>query len=234
MSQPRQSSFQKIHDDLLDKIKSRHWQPGETIPGEEALAVEYGCSRMTVNRAIRELADKGIVERRRKAGTRVASRPDRSAKISISVLRREIEARGASYRYVILDREEVVPPEGMRAKLSLKKGEPALHIRCLHFSDEHPYQFEDRWINPACVPGIREQDFETINPNEWLIEAVPFAEAEHVFSAQLADEQTAELLGIASGAPLFVIERRTWLGDDTITTVKLCHPGDSFKLFSRS
>jgi len=228
-----QSSFQKIHDDILNKIKTRHWMPGETIPGEEALAVNYGCSRMTVNRAIRELAAKGIVERRRKAGTRVMSQPDRSAKISISVVRKEVESRGAKYRYVLLEHEVLVPNDGVRAKLAIKQNEKALHIRCLHFADEVPFQYEDRWINLQRVPKAENQNFDKINPNEWLIEEEPFLEAEHIFSAQLADDQLAELLNIKVGSPLFVVERRTWQDDDTITFVKLCHPGDSYKLVSR-
>jgi len=229
----RLSSFQMIKDDLLEKIKAGHWLPGETIPGEESLAVEYGCSRMTVNRAIRELASEGIVERRRKAGTRVALQSGRSAKINISIVRKEIEARGATYRYVLLEKEEMFPPEGVRAKLSMKEKEKALHLRCLHFADETPYQYEDRWINLKRVPNAAQQSFEDINPNEWLIQEEPFLEAEHMFSAQLADEQMADLLNVQVGAALFVIERRTWQGADTITAVKLSHPGDSYRLVSR-
>ncbi|MDV7341498.1 UTRA domain-containing protein [Terasakiella sp. A23] len=228
-----QSSFQMIHDDILNKIKTRHWMPGETIPGEEALAVTYGCSRMTVNRAIRELAAKGIVERRRKAGTRVMAQPDRSAKICISVVRKEVESRGARYRYVLLERDVVVPNDGVRAKLAIKQGQKALHLRCLHFADEVPFQYEERWINLQRVPKAEEQDFHEKNPNEWLIAEEPFLEAEHVFSAQLADGQLAELLNVKEGSPLFVVERRTWQGDDTITSVKLSYPGDSYKLVSR-
>jgi GntR family transcriptional regulator, histidine utilization repressor len=227
------TSFQTIKNDIMEKIKSRYWSPGDTIPGEEALAVQYGCSRMTVNRALRELADSGIVERRRKSGTRVALQPDRAANLKIPVVRKEIEAKGAAYRYAMLERIEVEAPENIRANLSLQKGDKVLHIRCLHFSDETPYQYENRWINLSRVPLARDETFESISPNEWLIDKEPFSEAEHAFSAQLADDNTATLLGIQKGDPLFVTERRTWQGTETITAVKLSNPGATFKMISR-
>jgi len=234
MSKMRISSFLKIKQDIMGKIKSRHWLPGDTIPGEEALAVEYGCSRMTVNRAVRELAESGIVERRRKAGTRIALQPDRSAKLQIPVVRKEIERRGAVYRYALLERVEMVPPDGIRAKLSLGPKTKVLHIRCLHFADETPYQYEDRWINLERVPTCVGEKFEKISPNEWLLEREPFSEAEHGFSAQLADAEVASILNIKKGDALFVVERRTWQDDDTITAVQLSYPGASYKMLSRS
>jgi len=233
VSKTGRSSFQTIKDDIFSQIKAGRWKPGETIPGEEDLALQYGCSRMTVNRAIRELAAQGVVERRRQAGTRVAVQSNRSAQIQIPIVRKEIESRGATYRYVLLERKQLKAPEGIAAKLTLPTGTQVLYLRCLHFSDDMAYQYEERWINLARVPAAGDECFESQNPNEWLIAKEPFSEAEHVFSAQIADEQTSELLAIKQGAPLFVVERRTWQGKDTITAVRLSHPGETYKLVSR-
>ncbi len=233
VEQIRSSSFQVIKSDILEKIKNRHWLPGDTIPGEEALAAGYGCSRMTVNRALRELAESGVVERRRKTGTRVTREPDRAATLTIPVIRKEIEGRGAVYRYALIERREVTPPDGVRAKLSLPPRGRALHVRCLHFADEAPYQYEDRWINLERIPAARDESFRQAGPNEWLIGEEPLAEAEHVFSAQPADPDTAGLLGVRPGDPLFVVERRTWRDEDTITAVTLSHPGATYRMVSR-
>jgi len=138
------SSFQAIKADIMEKIKSRYWAPGEIIPGEEKLAEEYGCSRMTVNRAVRELAESGVVERKRKSGTRVAHQPDRAAKLQIPIVRKEIVARGSAYRYALLENSVEIAPDGVKAKLALVSNSKVLHIRCLHFADETPYQYEDR------------------------------------------------------------------------------------------
>jgi len=230
---PKLSSFQAIKTDIMAKIKSRHWPVGEIIPGEEQLAADYGCSRMTVNRALRELAEDGIVERKRKSGTRVAHQPARAAKLQIPIVRKEIEAKGAAYRYALIENTVVTPPEGIKAKLSMESPSKVLHIRCLHFADETPYQYEDRWINLERVPTAIDESFENISPNEWLVEKEPFSEAEHTFSADIADKEIASILGIKEGDALFVVERRTWQQSDTITAVKLTFPGASYKLISR-
>ena len=58
MSQDQSAStpaFQRIKEDILTRIRSGEWQEGEMIPGETTLAQTFGVSRMTVNRAVREL-----------------------------------------------------------------------------------------------------------------------------------------------------------------------------------
>ena len=65
------ATYRDVKTDILSKITKGAWGPGSLIPSEVELADTYGCARATVNRAMRELADEGIVERRRKAGTRV-------------------------------------------------------------------------------------------------------------------------------------------------------------------
>ena len=227
-------SYRDVKAEILDRVRTGLWPLGEIIPGEEALATEFGCARVTVNRALRELAAEGVVERKRRAGTRVVQGRRRAARIDIPLIRTQIEERGAAYRYVLLSREILVAPETARARLSIEPGTEALHLRCLHFADGSPYQLEDRWINLDTVPGARMESFEQIGPNEWLVFEKPLSEAEHTFLAANAGEDEAALLGTALRDALFVIERRTWLADQTITWVRLIHPGASFRMTSRS
>lgn len=227
-------SYRDVKVEILNRVRAGQWPLGEIIPGEQALAVEFGCARVTVNRALRELAEEGVVERKRKAGTRVVQGRRRAARIEIPLIRTQIEERGAAYRFVLLSREILIAPETARARLSIEPGTEALHLRCVHFADGSPYQLEDRWINLDAVPSARLESFEQIGPNEWLVREKPLSEAEHTFLAANAGEDEAALLGTARRDALFVIERRTWLADQTITWVRLIHPGASFRMTSRS
>ena len=92
------ASFRAIKEEMERRIATRQWAPGATIPGEEDLAREFGSARATVNRALQELARSGVVERKRKAGTRVALHPVREAGFVIPLVGQEIEAEGAAYR----------------------------------------------------------------------------------------------------------------------------------------
>ncbi|WP_309083486.1 GntR family transcriptional regulator [Chelativorans sp.] len=209
---------------MARRIAERLWLPGALIPGEEVLAREFGAARATVNRALQELARAGLVERRRRAGTRVALYPMREARFVIPLVRQEIEARGAAYQYRLRSCEEVSPPELVRTRLGLLDDTPLLHVRCLHLADSAPYQYEDRWINLDAVPSVRDVDFTTVSPNEWLVENAPFTEAEFTFLAAAASAEEADLLQLREGSPVFVAERITWLRDKPITLVRMVHP----------
>ncbi|MCR4269046.1 GntR family transcriptional regulator [Nitratireductor sp. ZSWI3] len=218
------ASFRTIRDELSRRIAERVWLPGTLIPGEETLAEEFGAARATVNRALQELARAGILERRRRAGTRVALHPVREARFIIPRIRQEIEGRGSDYQYRLLSCEEAKAPEVICARLSLQPGSRLLHVRCLHLADRVPYQFEDRWINPKVVPDALQADFSQVGPNEWLVGHAPFSTAEFTFMAAAASAEEAGLLQIREGDPVFVGERITWMRADPITLAHLVHP----------
>ena len=120
MTTPELRSWQSVQEEALRRISNRQWKPGATIPSELELAQEFGCARVTVNRALRGLAEAGLLDRRRKAGTRVALLPVRKATLSIPIIRTEIEAKGFAYSYCLLARDFGAPPSEVKARLQAK------------------------------------------------------------------------------------------------------------------
>lgn len=214
-------TFKEVKADLLDRIASGKMPPGSLVPNEIELAEAYGCARATVNRAVRELADEGIVERKRRAGTRVRMAPIRQARFSIPIVREEITAQGAEYRYALVSRSVQVVPDWLRVRLKLRPGQMVLHLVCMHYADGMPYQHEDRWINPDIIPAALDEGFSEIGPNEWLVSKLPFSDAEISFTAIEADRALADHLGCSVGDALFRTERTTWLQGTPITLVRL-------------
>lgn len=221
------ATYKDVKSDILAKITRGEWPPGSLLPNEIDLAQSYGCARATVNRAMRELADDGLIERRRKAGTRVLASPIRQARFDIPLVRKEIEEKGAAYRYALVSQqEEAAAPEWLRARLKLPQGGAALHLICMHYADGEPYQHEDRWINLEALPEARAADFSQQGPNEWLVATVPFSNAEISLSAGKADQALCDFLGSALGDPVFTVERSTWWQGQAITYVRLTYrPG---------
>ncbi len=229
---PERTGYRAVKAELLSRIRSRVWPAGHAIPSEVDLAAEFGVARGTINRAMLELADEGVIDRRRKAGSRVATSPVRQAKLEIPLVRIEIEATGATYRYELISRDVLTAPEWLGARLSLATKSKVVHVRCLHFAGSMPFQFEDRWINVEAVPNVLNERFITINPNEWLVDAVPFTNAEFAFAASSADQDLAQLLGVSSGDPVFVAERTTWLGEKPVTFARMSFRS-SYRMVSR-
>jgi GntR family histidine utilization transcriptional repressor len=216
-------SFRDIKSDVLARLAGGAWGPGETLPTEAELSARYGCARATVNRALRELAEEGYLERRRRSGTRVRRAPEPRARIAIPQTRDEVEGQGARYAHDLLARQERPAPAWLAARLGLVRNAPVLHLVGLHRADGDPFQHEERWINLAALPAARAADFARQAPGEWLVATMPYSEVEMGFSAVAAEADQAAALRCAEGDPLFQVERATWFDGRPVTFVRLCY-----------
>jgi len=180
---PTFRNWQSVQDEVLRRIHAREWPPGALIPNEADLAVEFGCARSTVNRALRSLAENGLLDRRRKAGTRVAAHPVAKATIDIAVIRHEVEEHGAAYGYQLISREVAVPPARVSGTMKTRAQDKLLHVRALHLADDAAYAVEDRWINTALTPQAMDAPFDTLSANEWLLQHAPYTHGDIAFSA---------------------------------------------------
>lgn len=214
------NNWQAVQAEVLRRIHARIWAPGDLIPTEQALAQEFGCARATVNRALQSLSDAGLLERRRKAGTRVALHPVRKATLDIPVIRREIEALGHTYRYKALSCAEGQPDARMAEIMKTGPQDRLLRVKSVQYADEIPFVYEDRWINLSTVPAAAEADFQTVSANEWLVAHAPFSHGDIAFTAINADTEVARHLCVPPETAIFVIDRMTWDRDSAITSVR--------------
>ena len=210
-----------MQEEVLRRIHARVWKPGELIPNEADLALEFGCARTTVNRALQSLAESGLLDRRRKAGTRVAAQPVAKATLDITVIRIEIEDRGQKYGYQRIERHEAVPPLAISGSMKTHATRPLLHVQALHMADDTPYAFEDRWINPEVVRDGFSESYETVSANEWLLKNAPYTHGEIAFSATSASPEEAKILCCQKNSALFAIDRLTWDSTLAVTKVRL-------------
>ena len=217
----RAVGWRDVREFARRRLIERVWRPGERIPDEAVLAAELGCSRSTVNRALRALAEDGLLERKRKGGTRVSERRDQRARLAVPLIRHEVEALGARHAHVLRRRALAAPPPDVRARFGVGGRRRLLHLETLHTADGAPYALEERWVDPRAVPAIVDADLARITVNEWLVEHVPLTRGTIAFSADTADAHVAETLGVAPGAAVFVVERTTWLDGTAITWVQL-------------
>ena len=230
-ARPAQTSkSQAIANEVRRRIVEREWRQGDRIPDEADLAVEFGAARATVNKALQALADEGLLDRKRRAGTHVTVNPVRRARLTIPIVREEIESAGMGYSYRVIALRSGPLPEEAARRLELPAGQVLLHLRAVHYGDSAPYQYEDRWINLDAVSGLAEVDFRHVNANEWLVRNAQYMRADFAFSAENATRREAQLLGTTPGMALLILSRSTWNDAGLITTVRLaCRPGFSMK-----
>ncbi len=222
----------KIRTDIAEQILSGAWPPGRRIPFEHELMAQYGCSRMTVNKALSPLAEDGLIVRRRGAGSFVSQPRIHAAVLDIPDIQAEIAARGEPYSYELLSR--AVAREGCISGGDVDLGPgPILALTCLHRARGRPFALEERHISLVSAPAAEATDFTAISPGAWLLGFVPWTEAEHRISAVNVSRGTAKLLDVAPAAACLSVERRTWRGEDRITQVRMLFPGELYDLVAR-
>ncbi len=227
------SLHERILHDIEQRILSGQWPPGHRIASEHELTETYGCSRMTVNKVLTQLARAGLVERRRKAGTFVMRSQSRAAVLEIQDIRSEVEALGQPYRYAVLTRKKRRSTRADMAQLGFKEAHPVLEIVTLHLAAERPFCLEQRLIHLETVPAAAGQDFAQEAPGPWLVHHVPWTSAEHRIRAAGAPADVAPMLQLAPGTACLLVERRTWIGGLPVTFVRLTYPGDDHELVAR-
>lgn len=227
------SMHQRILDDIEQRILSGKWPPGYRIPSELEFSESYGVSRMTVNKALTQLAHAGLIERRRRAGSFVKRTQSSSAVLEIQDIRAEVAALGRTYRHETIAHKKRRATRADVDALGLAASGPVLMLTTLHFAAEHVFCLEDRLINLQTVPQAADEPFADESPGIWLFRHVPWSSAEHRIRAAAADADDAPRLGVKRGTPCLVIERRTWLSGKPVTFVRLSYPGEGHELVAR-
>lgn len=218
----------RIRADLEHRIRSGALRPGTRIPFEHELVAQYGCARATVGKALASLARAGLIERRRKAGSFVAHPHSEAAVLDIPDIGAAVAARGGGYRFELIARVESKADTDAFAP-----GTGLLRVEGVHHAIDGPFAHELRWISLAAVPDARGEPFDGVAPGLWLLNHVPWSEAEHRISAIGAPSEVAARLQLARGTPCLRLTRTTWRNGEPVTYVRQTFPGDRYDLIAR-
>ena len=222
--------YTRVKQHLMAGLASGRWPAGALMPSEAELVLEFGVSRMTVNRALRELQAEGLVERTQGVGTFAAPLHKVSSTLTIADLHEEIEQRGHRHEaHVHLQRAEPAPA-ALAAQLGLATGSKVFHTLIVHLENGVPLQCEDRYVNPAVAPHYLQADFTRTTPTHELFDTTALWRAQYSIEAARATQQEAQLLGVAEDTACLIMVRRTFTRQAPITIARLVHPGTRYAL----
>lgn len=223
--------YARVKHAISHKITSGEWQANQRVPSESEIVRALSVSRMTVNRALRELTAEGLLTRQQGVGTFVAEKKVHSALFEVHNIADEIAARGHIHRAQLIEmaRSKATMEEAMN--LGVRTNHSIFRSTILHFESEQPIQLEERVVNASLAPDYDQQDFVRRTAYDYLMKMAPMTEGEHLVEAVIANANECALLQIASDEPCLQIKRRTWSGQDVVTTARLLSPGTRFQLF---
>ena len=221
-------AYEQVKAWIKQHIGSGQWKPGDPVPSEAALMQQFGISRMTVNRALRELAAEGLVTRVQGSGTRVAQLHRISSRLTIRDIHDEVVERGHVHttRVIRADRERAGAEVAI--SLGLRAGAQVFHTMLIHMENGVPIQYEDRYVNPAAAPHYLETDFTQTSPTLHLLQNAPLTEASYSIEACLPTAQEAKALAIRRTEPCLVMMRRTVSGAHVASVARLIYPGTRY------
>ena len=222
--------YERVKQHLKRGLAAGRWPPGALMPSEAELVAEFGVSRMTVNRALRELQSEGLVNRTQGVGTFAAPLHRVSSTLTIRDLHEEIEARGHRHHAVVHLLRAEKAPSALAQQLDLATGARVFHSLIVHHENGAPLQCEDRYVNPVCCPGYLQADFTRITPTQLLFETTALWRAQYTIEASAPTAEEARLLGIGVREPCLVVTRRTFTRQAPITIARLVHPGSRYQL----
>lgn len=226
--------YEQVKDHIMARIRSGEWPPDTRIPSENQLVKELSVSRMTVNRALRELSEDGHIVRIQGVGTYVAQPKPQVALFEITSIDEEIRSRGGVHSCdVHLLQEEEAYPE-LAAAMEIMPGAPVYHSIVLHKNSGKPVMLADRYVNPQSAPDYLKQDFTAVTPSNYLLSVASVSDVEHIVEAVLPDAMVRNLLEISSHEPCLVLHRQTW--DDqkrVVTHSRMTYPGSTYRIGGR-
>lgn len=225
----KQPAYLTIKRHVLDQIQAGVWTAGDAIPGEEALARTFGVSRMTVNRALRELSDEQILTRVQGSGTFVAQQQYRATLVEIRNIADEIAARGHRHRSELHLLERTRADKALARQFGRPPGSPLFHSVVVHFENDLPIQLEDRYVNPDAAPDYLTQDFSGQTPNAYLMRVAPLQGVNFEIEACLPLPTISERLQMAAAEPCLVLHRQTRSGDQVASVAALWHPASRYR-----
>ena len=239
-------AYQRIKNAILDNIHSGKWQAGNAISTEMALAEEFGVSRMTVNRALKELSEERVLERRQGSGTFVAQQQFNHTFVEVRNIAQDLKSANRDYQAHVVSKRAITASmldDEMRGKFDLDTAvvssdsedtcisEIAVlyEVKIVHFADGQPIQFEERWVDAKKVPQFLEQDFSVVNTSDYLIAKSPLERGSYTIRAVAAPDEIANALQVAPQSPTLVLRRQTYSAGRVLTFVKMWHAGDRYQ-----
>jgi len=198
----------QVYLDLKSALDAAEWRPGDRLPTERQLADRYGCSLITIRRALSELVREGRLERTRGRGTFVLHpRIDRDFEGELSFTD-EMQLRGLDPETRLVGARPESAGEAVAHALEVELGSPTLYLERLRLAGGEPLLLEQVHLPAERFPGLLATDLERGSLYDLLTEryGVRVAKAREFLEPVLLRAREARLLGRKPGSPALLIE----------------------------
>jgi len=219
--------YLQIKEDIIKKIESGIYFPGERLPSEFQLAKDYGVSRPTIRQSIAELVQERSLIRHRGKGTFVTK----------SIITEKIEGfktfdQFAGLKWKKLIKKEKIEISSKTAKdLHLQVGNDLFQFTYVKGNDEYSLAIRISQISCKVAPTLLNQNLDNQSLFSVLEQKYNLAptDVDISFQSVAATEEEANLLKIDVGEPLTMFKTILYANSEPFARVKTIFRGDQFR-----
>ncbi|NDY71345.1 GntR family transcriptional regulator [Desulfobacter hydrogenophilus] len=199
--------YHQISEQLQSRIREGVYPPGHMIPSETVLAKSYGVGRPTVRQAMDILVQKGLIQRKRGAGTFVKKPSPQIDLFSLAGTSQAFSTKG-----VPTQKKVIAPLEKKTVAGDVANpfhGQPAFVMSRLTMARDEPVLLEDIFLDPDLFAGIGDMDLGDKSLSRVVSERFYLTPSDGTqqFQVETLNEQRAPLLGMSHLDPILVVRR---------------------------
>jgi len=201
---------------LKDKINHNEWKPGDQIPGEPELCIQYGISRTVVRQSLHELESDGLVIRRKGKGTFISNpKVEESLVQKLTGFYQDMVEKGYKPVTKVLHHRVSPASEKVAMFLEITPGSRVFDIKRLRSIGEDPLQLVTNYIPYELCPQLQNVDLTNRSLYEFLENDchLMIARGRRYVESVVVSEADARLLNIDRGAPVLMLESVIFLPD---------------------
>ena len=227
---PPKPLYEQVKSYVLKNMESGEWPAYFQLPSEHALVREMGISRMTIHRALRELTQAGFLERIQGVGTFVAAPKKQPKMLELREIEDIIRGHGGRHQCDVHFLQEEPIEKDAAAMMAMTPGEKVYRSYFVHRENGLPVMLEDRYVHPIFMPEYLETEFTHATADTHLSRKFSLLSHSHVIQAAVSNAEINHFLELEATTACIVINRKSWLGEDVVSTARLVFPGNRIQL----
>jgi GntR family transcriptional regulator len=209
MTEINKPLYARIQEHIAELILSGKLAPDSKIQSEREFSDDLGVSRMTVRRAITELVNEGLLERKHGSGTYVARPKVTYESPELANYVQAMQRRNIATASQLIEFGEVAASRRLAESLQIEIGNPIYRVAILRFANRVPVILERVFVPCARCPGLEEWDLEKSSIFDLLTDVyhIEPARISQTVEAVVAVDTAAQQLRVEEGFPLLMLSR---------------------------
>jgi GntR family transcriptional regulator len=207
--------YHQLKEQIKQNILSGQYKNGDLIPSEREFSDSYDLSSTTIRRALNDLVQENLLERKAGKGTFVRRRKVKRDLRKVLGFTKNMTEMGLTPTTKVLSKKVAIANAFARERLNLGKRDKVVRLERLRLADDIPVMLETRYIRTDLCPNIEQEE---LSSSLWHVfdEKFGLKPNRHSQAMMIAtvSGHAASLLTLNDNSVVFLIKGVTYVKDN--------------------